>query len=86
VDEMWTVGGIPGWLFTFGLGIAVLAIKAVAVAIVLRRNARKQPPLPPMAPGPWVPPGGPHAGYPHGAPVPPAGPVPPADHKPGPGA
>lgn len=92
VDEMWTVGGIPGWLFTFGLGIAVLAVKAVAVAIVLRRNARKQPPLPPMAPGPWVPPGGPHAGYPHGAPVPPgahmppATPAPPADHKPGPGA
>ncbi|WP_159767086.1 DUF2330 domain-containing protein [Streptomyces sp. HM190] len=96
VDEMWTVGGMPGWLFTFGLGMAVLAVKAVAVAIVLRRNARKQPP-PPMAPGPWVPPGGPHAGYPQGGqpygapvppatPVPPAAPEPPADHEPGPGA
>ncbi|WP_200302190.1 DUF2330 domain-containing protein [Streptomyces adelaidensis] len=68
MDEMWTVGGIPGWLFTFGLGIAVLAIKAVAVAIVLKRNAAKQPPLVPP-PGAY-PPG---AYYQHGAPMPPGG-------------
>ncbi|UUU21645.1 DUF2330 domain-containing protein [Streptomyces sp. DSM 40750] len=100
VDEMWTVWGIPGWLLSFGIGIAVLAIKAVAVAIVLRRNARKQlPPVPPagavfMPPGAHpqggpVPPGaysqgGPGA-YPQGAPIPPQAPVqPPVDRKPGP--
>lgn len=72
VDEMWTVGGIPGWLFSFSLGIAVLAIKAVAVGIVLRRNARRQlPPVPPGAypPGVFAPPGT----YPPGGPVPPGG-------------
>ncbi|MGW0839012.1 DUF2330 domain-containing protein [Streptomyces sp. NPDC002787] len=64
VDEMWTVWGIPGWLLSFGIGIAVLAIKAVAVAIVLKRNAKRQlPPVPPPGAA-FMPPGA----YPHGAP------------------
>ncbi|UUU34282.1 DUF2330 domain-containing protein [Streptomyces sp. CA-210063] len=88
VDEMWTVWGIPGWLVSFGIGIAVLAIKAVAVAIVLKRNARKQPPLPPAGAA-FIPPGaypqGAPVAYPQGAPVPPGTPVPPSvDRKPGP--
>jgi hypothetical protein len=67
VDEMWTVWGIPGWLLSFGIGIAVLAIKAVAVAIVLKRNAKRQlPPVPPPGAA-FMPPGA----YPHGAPMPP---------------
>lgn len=82
VDEMWTVWGMPGWLVSFGIGMAVVAIKAVAVAIVLRRNARKQPPMPPagavfMPPGAYpqggagaYPQGGTGA-YPQGGPVPP---------------
>ncbi|MCC9704564.1 DUF2330 domain-containing protein [Streptomyces sp. MNU76] len=89
VDEMWTVWGIPGWLLSFGIGMAVLAVKAVAVAIVLKRNAKRQlPPVPP--PGAFMPPGAyppgayppgahmpPNAPMPPGAPVPPAAPVPP---------
>ncbi|EKX68614.1 hypothetical protein STRIP9103_02668 [Streptomyces ipomoeae 91-03] len=84
VDEMWTVGGIPGWLLSFGIGMGVLAVKAVAVAIVLRRNAKRQlppasppgaafpPPGAPGMPGPYPPgtPGAPGA-YPPGAAVPP---------------
>ncbi|GHE28883.1 DUF2330 domain-containing protein [Streptomyces capitiformicae] len=72
VDEMWTVGGIPGWLFSFGIGFAVLVIKGVAVAIVLRRNARKQPPPVPVGypqgpQGGYPPPGGfPPGAYPQG--------------------
>ncbi|WP_405893512.1 DUF2330 domain-containing protein [Streptomyces sp. NBC_00104] len=92
VDEMWTVWGIPGWLVSFGIGIAVLAIKAVAVAIVLKRNAKRQlPPLPPpgavfMPPGAYppgapMPPGAYPQGPPAPMPVPVPVPVPPADTK-----
>ncbi|WP_338898516.1 hypothetical protein WBG99_25430 [Streptomyces sp. TG1A-60] len=87
VDEMWTVWGIPGWLLSFGIGIAVLAIKAVAVAIVLRRNTRKQLPPPPPPGAAFTPPGA----YPQGPPVPPGtypqgppAPVSPTDPKSGP--
>lgn len=92
VDEMWTVWGIPGWLLSFGIGIAVLAIKAVAVAIVLKRNAKNQlPPVPPAGAA-FIPPGAypqgapvPPGAYPQGAPVSPGAPVPsPVDRKPGP--
>ncbi|MDX3640964.1 DUF2330 domain-containing protein [Streptomyces sp. MB09-02B] len=89
VDEMWTVWGIPGWLLSFGIGMAVLAIKAVAVAIVLKRNAKRQlPPVPPpgaafMPPGTYPPgayPPGPYppGAYPPGAHTPPGAPVPPS--------
>lgn len=85
VDEMWTVWGIPGWVLSFGIGIAVLAIKAVAVAIVLKRNAKRQlPPVPP--PGAFVPPGayapGAPGAYPPGAHLPPGAPVPPGASMP----
>lgn len=96
VDEMWTVWGIPGWLLSFGIGTAVLAIKAVAVAIVLRRNAKRQlPPVPPpgavfMPPGAYPPgtPGAypPGAHMPPGAPVPPGAPMPPGAQPPAPEA
>ncbi|WRZ54847.1 DUF2330 domain-containing protein [Streptomyces sp. NBC_01314] len=69
VDEMQTLWGMPEWLVWFGIGIAALAIKAVAVAIVLMRNAKRQlPPLPP--PGAAFPPQGayPPGAYPPGAP------------------
>ncbi|MDW8810614.1 DUF2330 domain-containing protein [Streptomyces scabiei] len=97
VDEMWTVWGIPGWLLSFGIGFAVLAIKGVAVAIVLRRNAKRQlPPVPPPGaypqPGAYPPQSGPYpppGPYPApGAPMPPGGhpqaPAAPADPKSGP--
>lgn len=73
VDEMQTLWGMPEWLVWFGFGMAALAIKAVAVAIVLRRNAKQQlPPVPPpgaalMPPGGYYPPGAPGA-YPPGTP------------------
>ncbi|WP_226966716.1 hypothetical protein [Streptomyces phaeolivaceus] len=69
MDEMQTVWGMPEWLVWFGIGMAVLAIKAVAVAIVLIRNAKRQlPPVPP--PGAvFIPPGAyPPGAYPPGAP------------------
>ncbi|KND44978.1 DUF2330 domain-containing protein [Streptomyces stelliscabiei] len=81
VDEMWTVWGIPGWLVSFGIGIAVLAIKAVAVGFVLRRNAKRQPPPVPPPGAALYPPGAlPQAAgpYPPGAP----GPYPPGPYRP----
>ncbi|WP_051948567.1 DUF2330 domain-containing protein [Streptomyces scabiei] len=97
VDEMQTLWGMPEWLVWFGIGMAVLAIKAVAVAIVLMRNAKRQlPPVPP--PGAvFPPPGGafpPPGAYPQGAPgaypqgtpgaYQPGSPAAPADPKSGP--
>ncbi|BBC36813.1 hypothetical protein SGFS_081070 [Streptomyces graminofaciens] len=77
MDDMATLGGVPVWLISVGGGLALLAIKAVAVTIVLRRNSRKTPPLPPIQPMP-----------PYGHPVqqyapPPQQPVPPTQ-PPGP--
>lgn len=100
VDEMWTVWGIPGWLVSFGIGFAVLAIKGVAVAIVLRRNAKRQlPPLPPPGafppPGVYPAPGGyapPPGAYPQPGPFPapgaamPGAPMPPGPHPQAPAA
>ncbi|MFM9589764.1 DUF2330 domain-containing protein [Streptomyces scabiei] len=83
VDEMQTLWGMPEWLVWFGIGIAVLAIKAVAVAIVLMRNAKRQlPPVPP--PGAYLPPPG---AYPPPGPFPaPGAPMPPGAHPQAPAA
>ncbi|MDX2761461.1 DUF2330 domain-containing protein [Streptomyces europaeiscabiei] len=97
VDEMQTLWGMPEWLVWFGIGMAVLAIKAVAVAIVLMRNAKRQmPPVPPPGAA-FPPPGGafpPPGAYPQGAPgayppgtpgaYQPGSPAAPADPKSGP--
>jgi hypothetical protein len=90
VDEMQTLWGMPEWLVWFGIGVAVLAIKAVAVAIVLIRNAKQQlPPVPPpgavFLPPDGYPQGAPGA-YPPGTPgaYPPGVPAAPADPKSGP--
>ncbi|MFM9678147.1 DUF2330 domain-containing protein [Streptomyces brasiliscabiei] len=92
VDEMQTLWGMPEWLVWFGIGMAALVIKAVAVAIVLMRNAKRQlPPVPPpgaafMPPGAYPPgaPWGPGAPGAAGTPGVPAAPSAPVDPKSGP--